>query len=52
MTNRQRASILVVDDQPAKILTYRTILESLDEPLIAAGSAQEALSIRGTRKPR
>jgi signal transduction histidine kinase len=35
-------NILIVDDQPAKLLSYRAILEDLGESLIAAGSAREA----------
>lgn len=45
MNTHQRAAILMVDDQPAKILSYRAILESLGETLIPASSAQEALSV-------
>jgi signal transduction histidine kinase len=36
-------NILLVDDQPAKLMTYETILRDLGENLIAAGSAREAL---------
>ena len=35
--------ILVVDDQPAKLLTYDAILSELGEELIRANSASEAL---------
>ena len=35
--------ILVVDDQPAKLLTYEAILSELGEELIRANSASEAL---------
>ena len=35
--------ILVVDDQPAKLLTYDAILTELGEELIRANSASEAL---------
>src|ERR1700722_5200931 len=35
-------NILLVDDQPAKLLSYRAILEYLGENLISAGSAREA----------
>ena len=35
--------ILVVDDQPAKLLTYDAILTELGEELIRANSAREAL---------
>jgi CheY-like chemotaxis protein len=36
-------NILLVDDQPAKLLSYEATLQSLGENLIKAGSAQEAL---------
>ena len=36
-------SILLVDDQPAKLLAYEVILSELGENLIKAGSANEAL---------
>ena len=45
MSIQQRDAILLVDDQPGKILTYHAILESLGETLISAGSAQEALAV-------
>ncbi len=35
--------ILLVDDQPAKLLSYEIILEQLGENLIKAGSAADAL---------
>lgn len=38
-----RANILVVDDQPAKLLSYEAVLADLDENLIKASSAREAL---------
>ena len=37
------ANILVVDDQPAKLLTYSAILNGLDANLVMASSAREAL---------
>jgi signal transduction histidine kinase len=37
-----RVSILLVDDQPDKLLTYETILEDLGENLIKARTAREA----------
>ena len=37
-------NILLVDDQPAKLLSYEVILGDLGETLIKASSAQEALS--------
>ena len=36
-------NILLVDDQPAKLLSYEAILQDLGENLIKAGSAREAL---------
>ncbi|MEW6733381.1 MAG: response regulator [Acidobacteriota bacterium] len=38
-----KVNILLVDDQPAKLLSYEVILSALDENLIKAGSAREAL---------
>ena len=37
------ANVLLVDDQPAKLLSYRAILEGIDANLISAHSAREAL---------
>lgn len=37
-------NILLVDDQPAKLLGYEVILRDLGENLISAGSASEALA--------
>ncbi len=42
MNGKDRANILVVDDQPAKLLAYEAILGELGENLITAGSAREA----------
>src|SRR6185503_20063529 len=39
----ERVNILMVDDQPAKLLTYEAILRPLGENLIQATSAREAL---------
>ncbi|MGH7288926.1 MAG: sensor histidine kinase [Myxococcota bacterium] len=38
-----KCNILLVDDQPAKLLSYEAILADLGENLIRAGSAREAL---------
>jgi signal transduction histidine kinase len=38
-----KTNILLVDDQPAKLLSYELILAELDENLVKAGSATEAL---------
>ena len=43
MTTKERVNILLVDDQPSKLLTYEEILKDLDENLIKATSASEAL---------
>ena len=40
-----RVNILLVDDQPAKLLTYRTILEDVGENLLSASNATEALEL-------
>jgi len=42
-TRIDRVNILLVDDQPAKLLTYESILAELGENLITASSASEAL---------
>jgi len=42
---KKRVNILMVDDQPAKLLTYEVMLRDLDENLIKAPSAKEALTI-------
>ncbi len=42
---REKINILLVDDQPAKLLTYEAILRDLDENLLTANSAREALEI-------
>jgi two-component sensor histidine kinase/DNA-binding response OmpR family regulator len=39
----EKVNVLLVDDQPAKLLTYEAILRDLGENLIAASSAREAL---------
>jgi signal transduction histidine kinase len=43
MAKNEKVSILMVDDQPAKLLSYEAILGDLDEDLIKAGSGREAL---------
>lgn len=45
MNLKQPVNILLVDDQPAKLLTYETILAELGENLIRANSGQEALEL-------
>src|SRR5919201_411230 len=39
----ERVNILLVDDQPAKLLSYEVILRDLNENLIKASSGREAL---------
>ena len=43
MTEHEKVNILLVDDQPAKLLSYEVILHELGENLIKASSGQEAL---------
>ncbi len=43
MTTKERVNILMVDDQPAKLLSYEVMLGELDENLIKATSGMEAL---------
>lgn len=43
MNQKLKVNILMVDDQPAKLLSYETILSELGENLIKARSAREAL---------
>src|SRR6516165_8662536 len=45
MTDDSTINILMVDDQPGKLLSYEVILAELGENLIKASSASEALSI-------
>ena len=45
MNQDSKVNILMVDDQPAKLLSYDVILSELGENLIKATSASEALSI-------
>src|SRR2546421_237760 len=43
MTSDDKVNILLVDDQPSKLLTYEVILRELGENLIKASSGKEAL---------
>jgi PAS domain S-box-containing protein len=40
-----KVSILLVDDQPSKLLSHQAILRDLNERLLCAGSAREALEL-------
>lgn len=44
MTSKPPVNILLVDDQPAKLLSYEVILAELGENLIRANSGKEALA--------
>ena len=43
MSEPDQVNILLVDDQPAKLLSYEVILEELGEHLLKARSGREAL---------
>src|SRR6202521_4805637 len=43
MTDNDKVNILLVDDQPAKLLSYEAILSDLGENLLKASSGREAL---------
>jgi PAS domain S-box-containing protein len=43
MMDHEKVNILLVDDQPAKLLAYEVILKELGENLIAVASGREAL---------
>jgi two-component sensor histidine kinase len=45
MTPKEKANILLVDDQPGKLASYEVILSELDERLLKASSAKEALEL-------
>src|SRR6204780_3287295 len=45
MSTNQKVNILMVDDQPAKLLSYEVMLGGLGENLIKATSAKEALEV-------
>ena len=45
MSINQSVNILMVDDQPGKLLSYQAILEDLGENLISASSGKEALEL-------
>src|SRR6476620_5311611 len=43
MMDHEKVNILLVDDQPAKLLAYEVILKELNENLVVATSGREAL---------
>src|SRR3954467_6315870 len=43
MASHDKVNILLVDDQPSKLLTYEVILRELGENLLIAASGKEAL---------
>jgi DNA-binding response OmpR family regulator len=43
MINNDKVNILLVDDRPRKLLSYEVVLRDLEESLIKASSASEAL---------
>jgi len=42
-TNNDKVNILLVDDQPARLLTYQSVLSELGQNLVSAGSGVQAL---------
>ena len=46
MMDHEKVNILLVDDQPAKLLAYEVILKELGENLVVAASGREALEYR------
>src|ERR1700678_706983 len=45
MSITESVNILMVDDQPGKLLSYRAILEDLGENLLSATSGRQALEV-------
>ena len=43
MVTEDKLNILLVDDQPGKLLSYETILGGMDENILKASSGREAL---------
>src|SRR5215470_11222020 len=43
--DHERVNILLVDDQPAKLLAYEVILKELGENLVVAASGRDALAV-------
>lgn len=44
-TAAEKVNILLVDDQPGKLMSYELILQELDQNLLKASSAKEALEL-------
>ena len=53
MSTHDPVNILLVDDQPAKLLAHEVILRDLGENLVKANSAREALEylLQATTSP-
>ena len=49
MSTTESVNILMVDDQPGKLLSYQAILEDLGENLLSATSGKQALELLLTR---
>src|SRR5271163_3636545 len=49
MSTTESVNILMVDDQPGKLLSYQAILEDLGENLLSATSGEQALELLLTR---
>src|SRR5260370_9651692 len=45
MSQHEKVNILMVDDQPSKLLTYEVMLAELGENLIKANSGREAMEL-------
>src|SRR5665213_2328738 len=45
MSSNEKVNILMVDDQPSKLLSYVVMLDGLGETLIKATSAKQALKV-------
>src|ERR1043166_594195 len=45
MSQQEKVNILMVDDQPSKLLTYEVMLAELGENLVKANSGREALEV-------
>ena len=48
----EKLNVLMVDDQPDKLLTYEAILSGLGETLIKAHTAREALLSSSSKRSR